>query len=115
MSSTPPPVRADLEARLAALGQSMRPDSELAYIDRPSGNAAIVLVDRVVANERPDYVIFGYVECVACMSLCWLGDATANLVKVGAASPVCLHCAHDMAAKGDIPADAPSFHVQDSR
>jgi hypothetical protein len=108
--------RAEIKARLAALGQDMSPDAQISYVDRPADGegAPVILLDRVVKDQTPEYCTHGYAECVRCYHPCWLGDQTQKVVTSGDALPLCMVCAGEV-----IPAGAEALRdrtqLQDHR
>ncbi len=94
---------ARVKCELAALGQQLHPQAKLSYVERPANNerSAVILLDRVVKDVTPEYCVHGYVECIRCSALCWLGHETEKAVTSGEANPLCLDC-----AKLVIPADS---------
>lgn len=107
-------VRKRVSAMLETYGQDLHEDAEVYEIDQPvPGQAApIILLDRV-GPDLPDYCTHGYVTCVRCGLLCWLGDKTKEVVANKQAFPVCLDCAEAVLPPGARPERA--FHVEDHR
>lgn len=93
----------EVKAELAKLGQTLHPSASLGMYRKPGPHerVGVVLLDRVVEGVTPDYCTHGYISCVQCSHLCWMGDETAKALTAGGIYPLCLDCAPDV-----IPADA---------
>lgn len=107
-------VRKRVAAMLETLGQDLREDAEVYEIERPKPGepSPIILLDRV-GPDLPDYCTHGYVTCVRCELLCWLGDKTKEVVAKKQAFPVCMTCAQEI-----LPPDArpeAAYRVEDHR
>ncbi len=94
--------RARMKATLAELGQTMHHSARVSHIERPPADegAPVILLDRVVKDETPEYCTHGYAECVRCFHLCWLGDRTQQVVVSGDAFPLCMACAKEVIPPG---------------
>jgi hypothetical protein len=99
---------------LETLGQDLRDEAIVYEIDRPKPGepAPIVLLDRV-GPDLPDYCTHGYVTCVRCERLCWLGDKTKEVIANKEAFPVCLTCATEILPPGARPES--TLRVEDHR
>lgn len=104
--------RPEVKAELARLGQQLQPGAQLSTYPRPaSGQHAVVVLERVVANETPEYCTHGYASCINCEELCWLGDETVKVVTSQQAYPICVECATAVFP----PGTQPSGHLRDHR
>lgn len=105
-------LRADLKAELARLGQTLKPDAAMHVLPPPTGDRHdVVLLERVVEGAVPEYCIHGYVNCVHCRRLCWLGSETVKLVRKRGMYPLCLDCANELVPKDQRVA----AHIVDHR
>jgi len=103
--------RASLKAELAGLGQTLQPDAQIQYLEKPTGPKDVIILDRVVKGTLPEYCCHGYASCVRCNELCWLGHETEKIVASQRASALCLDCANEL--KGVL--GEPAFHVEDHK
>lgn len=106
------PSMAGLKAELAKLGQTVQPDAKLQYRDKPTGPVSLVVLDRVVRHKTPEYCVHGYVSCVKCDHMCWLGHETVKGVTERGLVPICLDCAKKMKANGLLPGE-PDDRIED--
>lgn len=105
-------LRADMKAELARLGQTLRPDAVMSVLPPPEGDRTnVVLLERVVEGVEPEYCIHGYVSCVHCRHLCWLGSETEKLVRRRGTYPLCLDCARKLVTRDQRVA----AHIADHR
>lgn len=97
--------KARVKALLAEMGQSLNPTARVSYVERPPAGqgASVIVLDRVVKNQLPEYCTHGYAECVRCYHLCWLGDRTRQIVASGEALPLCRECATEVIPPGSVP------------
>lgn len=99
------PGRPELKAELAKLGQTMHPKAKVGTYQRPGPGeqVGVVILDRVVEGVTPDYCTHGYISCVSCSNLCWMGDQTQKVLTSGERIfPLCLTCAPSV-----VPPDHP--------
>lgn len=61
-----------------------------------AGGWTVVVVDRIVDGEQPDYCVHGKVTCHRCEHWCWLGDKTYETVITGEVAPMCVECATEI-------------------
>lgn len=93
----------------------VKPVTDFTFIDpkpHSNGNWQIVVLERIVAGEVPDYCIHGRVQCHRCELWCYLGDRTHELVKAGETVPMCVECATEI---GVHLHGAPKANVGDHR
>lgn len=60
------------------------------------GGWTIVVLERIVEGETPDYCIHGKVTCHRCEAWCWLGANTYAEVIKGDTAPMCVECATEI-------------------
>lgn len=99
---------ADVKAELAALGVQLHPQAQFQSVEQPTGEIAVVMVDRI-ADGPPTYCVHGFASCVRCDQLCYLGSETAQVVGERTAYPLCLPCA----IAGGITSAKVTGHIQD--
>lgn len=88
--------KATVKGLLAQHGQSLHPEATMTFVERPTGPASVIVLDRVsdfAKGAVPEYCTHGYAECVACAEMCFLGHATEGVVVSGEALPICKQCA----------------------
>jgi hypothetical protein len=66
-----------------------------------SEGQTVVVLEVVIPGVTPDYCVHGKATCMGCDEWVWLGDKTFEVVRSGAAAPLCEPCALRL-----IPPDA---------
>ena len=72
----------------------------------------IVVIDRSVVGQKPDYCVHGETFCMRCGENCWLGDKTAEAMLSGA-RPLCHDCALELYHAGHLPLEKRVAHLHD--
>jgi hypothetical protein len=91
----------DPERHKAALGRAYGAGPGIDVVNwKPGDEAPVVVLDRIEPGVTPDYCVHGRATCIACPEWVWLGDETYELVKSGAALPLCQPCATKYVTRG---------------
>lgn len=84
---------AGMKGELATFGIGIHPTAQVHHSATPHPGAGVLLLDRVAdVRGKPEYCVHGYVHCVNCDEICYLGDQSSRLVIAGDAVPMCLPC-----------------------
>lgn len=69
------------------------------------GGRSVVLLDRIVEGVTPQYCLHGSAQCVRCREWVHLGHETSKVVSSHEALPLCMDCAREMVASGEVSKD----------
>lgn len=108
--------RAYVKQVFAEAGLDVHPDAKVKFLDKPTTDGPVIILDRAIPDETPDYCVHGYATCVRCDHPCWLGSETAKVVTAGKAYALCRECVRVLVMEGVWPTDTKRIgHIDDHR